>query len=142
MKDKQNTGLTLLEVWGPLTTLMARLLGKNAKYWLTALNKFLREGELPQPPAEVLQEITPNSRKTAHAKLQKIVDYLKTIPTVHDAKICVDDDDDLINIEVYRNLPDFLHETKDIDHALFVLTGNAMIGYSADATSKQYDDAT
>ena len=120
---KKDTGLRLSLVKGPLTTLNNNLSGEHGDYWLTALKKMLRQEEIPQPPPEVKKLLDGlNSRVRITEKIEKLKNYLNSIPVVSEVTICSSDEDgDLFNITVYTNLNEFIQKDKHFDKALFTL---------------------
>lgn len=128
METNENTGLMLSQTKGPLTTLMNNLSGKHADYWLTALNKMLRKEEIPEPPAEVLEQMEKfNFQTVVREKLEEIESYLRTIPAVKRVYICEEDDQDLINIEVYTTGTNFIRRYKEFDESYFYLKLNGKV---------------
>ncbi len=121
--QKENTGLMLSKVRGPLTNLLENLSGPHGEFWLKSLNKLLRKEEFPEVPKEILEELS-NPLKKSRKKLQETVNYLKTIPVVRNAEI--DDDHTLpgiINITVQSTIKDFVSKAtnNDTNGVLFYL---------------------
>ncbi len=140
---KKDTGLMLSKIRGPLNNLLDNLSGEHGDYWLKALKKMLRQEEIPEPSAEIIEQIKPlDFRTKSNEKIKEIADYLKKIPTVESVHICEDDDMDLININVYPCLTDFLHKYDKKDSAYFYLKTDGAIkigGVDLKDTDATYD---
>ncbi len=139
---KKDTGLALSDIKGPLENLLNNLHGKHGDYWLEALKKMLRREELPELPVNLKKSfVSFDSRKRADSKLQEIVRYLKTIPVIHTVEICDESEDgDILNINVYPNLMNFIHDENSADDALFVLKMNHEVDRSS--SSGENTDST
>ncbi len=132
--DKNNTGLALSEVRGPLNNLFDNLSGEHGEYWLTALKKLLRKEEIPEPPIKVLQAISKQNlhREKMREKVKVITKYIEKIPVVDEVHIIQqeDQDNDLITISVYASIATFFHNMEDCDTASFHLRtdGTMLVG--------------
>jgi hypothetical protein len=124
----KNTGLMLSETQGLLKNLLDNLSGEHHDYWLKALKKMLRKEEIPEPSAEVLEQIEIYDFRTASIKrIEEIADYIRKIPTVTETSMPEGDDFCLINIGIYINVTDFIYKLKDEDDATFSLKSNGEI---------------
>ncbi|MEI7810457.1 MAG: hypothetical protein WCI41_02790 [bacterium] len=126
--EKQNTGLTLSQVKGPLSNLLDNLNGENGEYWLKALKKFLRKEEIPKPPigAFILFKGL-NSKEKAKEKINEWINFLNTIPSVDEASEPQESYGEFIDIRVSPNLNYFLNKNDNEDTALFSITTNGTI---------------
>lgn len=123
---QENTGLTLSEVKGLLANLNDNLSGKDGIYWFEALKKLLRKEEIPLRTIEVIKTLNP-LRLSAKEKLEKLSEYLMTIPVVHKVTICDEGEEgDILNINVLPNLMSFVRGTisEDFDSPCFTLAKN------------------
>ena len=142
---QENAGLMHSETGGPLKKLIENLSGKNGEYWLQKLKSMLRGEPPPVPPQEILNEMRGfQTRKSAKQAVEKIRDYLITIPVVQYAHICEDGDPSLINIGVYARLDYFLQGEiqQDSDTAYFYLEANGIVtcgGVDEDDADLIYD---
>ncbi len=124
---QKDTGVTLSEVKGLLANLNDNLSGKDGNYWIEATKKLLRKEEIPPRPPEVIKNFN-SQRISAREKLQEIVDYLNTLPAVHEATLCSEDDGgDLISIHLYNNLITFINGYTNNDTPLFSLGSDNII---------------
>ena len=135
---KKNTGLAFSEVRGLLNNLNDNLSGEHADYWHNALKKLLRKETLPEPPPAVLEAINAiSSRQNAQEKLDKVMAYLKTIPSVLGVVQCTHSGSNyLMTIYVQTNLNGFLiNDTNSPYHETYILLieGEVKIGRKASA---------
>lgn len=132
---KENTGLMLSEVRGPLKNLLDNLSGENADYWLNALKKMLRKEEFSKTPnnsKEFIAEL--DFREKSMKKLEEWIELLNALPAVCEASICSDGNKGMIDIEVHPNFNQFLNNEKNRDGALFLLLTNGNVERIAVAT--------
>jgi hypothetical protein len=140
---KKDTGVLLSEARGPLQKLIENLSGKNGSYWLDALTKMLRQEEAPKPPSEVVTQLkSVDSRTRANEALEKLAEYVRAIPCVHEVYICNEQEGgDLLNIGVYPNLMTFVHGETTGDDETFTLRINQKVILIGNTPSSRETDA-
>lgn len=145
-KMSKNTGVALSEIKGPLTNLLNNLSGEHGYYWLSSLKKMLRKENLPERPTEIVQSLNP-LRVSAREKLEKLAEYLRSIPVIHEVTICdIDEEGDLLNISVLPNLRFFIEGTvgEGFDSPLFWLKSDHTVQKGKttemDCTDKIFDN--